>query len=318
MKILYTTILLLFCSTLFAQVENGLVAYFKLDSVDFTDETGTQNGTVSSRGNGSFSSASDKTSSSDKAIVMFGGVAEAGTSTRSITNALTVSAWIKTTQDISANSAICSQYNCTLSGGFLLYISNGQISFDIRDNSSQGYMTSGKSSKISDNSWHHVVGRVSSTGMVAIWIDGNLANSYQYSNINSLSSGCGLAIGGLSSLNTANATGQYMGDLDEVRIYNRALDSLEIDTLYQYPYNAVVLGVNPVKVIVYPNPVNNLLSINGLTEKTDYVVINALGQEALKGISYSTINVSTLGKGIYTLILLDKKKQHTRYAKFIK
>jgi hypothetical protein len=317
--LLLSFILIVFSSS--AQVENGLVAHFKLDSADFTDEVGTANGLTSTRGNGSFSSTSDKTSTKNTATNFSGGISEAGTGGRKISNSLTVSTWIKTTQNVTTSSAIVSQYNCATKAGFLFSINQGTVQLDVRDNSSNGYMKSGKSSRIDDNLWHHIVGTLSSSGRLSIWVDGKRESINSYGSINSLSSGCGLAIGGLSSLNTLNQAGEYLGDMDELRIYNRTLDSLEIDTLSQYPYStASVSNVENQKIMIYPNPANSILSISGIegySNYSTYSINDAFGRIVQQGEVLKSISLQQVSNGQYTLTLHGKKFDKIAVAKFV-
>lgn len=305
-----------------AQVENGLVAHFMLDGIDFTDETGTQDGVSNSRGNSTFDSTLDKTGGMNLATDFQGGIMEAGTNRRTITNEVSVSAWIRTSASTAFNQAIVSQYNCDFSGGYLLYLREGTVSMDIRDNSNKGYMTSGKSSIINDNKWHHVVGDVSSAGDISIWVDGQLASSNTYSTINSLMSGCGLAVGGLSTLNTLNTTGPFDGDIDEVRIYNRSLDSLEVDTLYQYPYTTASISsrLKLESIAIYPNPASNELHIDYLNvSKYDVSITDVIGKDVLRTTAKDVLDISFLTSGSYILTIIEKDSgQPIGTAKFIK
>ncbi len=307
--------------TSYSQVTDGLVAHFKLDSMDFTDETGTANGINSSRGNGSFSSDLDKTSTSGTATEFKGGIMEAGADLRKITNSISVSAWVKTTLSDDTIKIIVSKYNCSVLSGFLLYVKSGKVALDIRDNSSKGYMVSGLSSqKVNDGAWHHIVGSVSSAGVVSIWVDGRTGSHMSYGTINSLESLCGLAISGLPSLNTKNKARPFIGSIDEVRIYNRALDSLEVDTLYQYPYpnSSVDNSINSLQLSVYPNPTNQFLFIDAEVNNVfTFNVTDAVGKSVSSGETRDQIDLAKLSDGIYVLTLTNPEgiRVHLKFVK---
>jgi len=87
--------------------------------------------------------------------------------------------------------------------------------------------------------------------------------------------------------------------------------------------NASVLGVpnqtygNSNKVIVYPNPANDIVFIQGLDgESFDYRIFNYNGQLLQdRETSNKSISVKDLPTGFYTLIIFDTKGN--RYAKKI-
>ena len=67
---------------------------------------------------------------------------------------------------------------------------------------------------------------------------------------------------------------------------------------------------------IYPNPVSDVLYLKNLPcEQMDYSVFNVLGQEVAKGLSYGTISVAALEKGLYFLQI--KGKNYCKTAKFI-
>lgn len=81
---------------------------------------------------------------------------------------------------------------------------------------------------IKDGVWHHVVGIVDrSKSEALIYIDGILKNSMPFSA--SAYNDSNLIIGAWSK--TASVE-NFNGTLDDVRIYNRALDANEVKSLY--------------------------------------------------------------------------------------
>lgn len=75
--------------------------------------------------------------------------------------------------------------------------------------------------------------------------------------------------------------------------------------------------VNHVRLIVYPNPANEIIKINvNNGQNINYEIYNLLGELVLKG-SGETINTETLPKGIFTLCAeVDGKK--IGFEKFVK
>ena len=68
-------------------------------------------------------------------------------------------------------------------------------------------------------------------------------------------------------------------------------------------------------IIIYPNPVKNILTIDGLVVQ-DVVIYSVLGKEVLKISNLNTIDVSSLSKGVYFIKVSDGIKAATK--KFIK
>ena len=68
-------------------------------------------------------------------------------------------------------------------------------------------------------------------------------------------------------------------------------------------------------IIIYPNPVKNMLTIDGLVVK-DVVIYSVLGKVVLKMSNQNTIDVSSLSKGVYFIKVSDGINASTK--KFIK
>ncbi len=69
--------------------------------------------------------------------------------------------------------------------------------------------------------------------------------------------------------------------------------------------------------LVYPNPANTTISIQGnFNKNTPYVITNLQGQVVQEGILAPLINIESLPKGLYYLQLEDKES--VCYAKFLK
>ncbi|RTZ46323.1 T9SS type A sorting domain-containing protein [Chryseobacterium arthrosphaerae] len=68
---------------------------------------------------------------------------------------------------------------------------------------------------------------------------------------------------------------------------------------------------------VYPNPVNDILNITGLSGETQFEIHNAVGQLVKNGkTSNNQIHVSELAKGVYVITLNNAKVSES--IKFVK
>ncbi|MCC9137753.1 LamG domain-containing protein [Pontibacter silvestris] len=143
---------------------------------------------------------------------------------RGIENEVTVEAWIKTNSF--GHHHILSKYDRDAERGFQLLIQNGKACLAGRDGSGS-YRLSGYSATIvADNSWHHIAGVVHE-GTWTIYVDGKLQNQFisRYENT-ILRSNEELLIGNYYYSQLGNHF--YNGQVDEVRIWKRALSIEEI------------------------------------------------------------------------------------------
>ncbi|HTO16318.1 MAG TPA: LamG-like jellyroll fold domain-containing protein [Edaphocola sp.] len=100
----------------------------------------------------------------------------------------------------------------------------------------------------------------------------------------------------------------FIGKLDDIRIYKRALNEQEIQLLFTE--NTVnIMNVNNSRLSIYPNPANEVITIDGLQSGT-IQIINMHGQ-VIKKVDISnlktTIDISKFNPGIYILTLHSEK-----------
>lgn len=194
-----------------SDVTEGLVAYYPFNG-DANDAIGDADASAVGAG---ISYTEDRFGNSNKAcsgtigssISIFGNRVP-------LSNSITFAAWIKNTSSSNGNYLYCSSFGIYFSGV------NNKISFDI-------YTTSPLTIEgaISDE-WTHVVETYdNSTGIAALYINGEPISDATSSNL--------LASISLSGLSFAS----WDGIIDDLRIYNRVLTANEIKQLYQYHNN---------------------------------------------------------------------------------
>jgi len=199
---------------------------------DATDLVGNTNGTLN---NGTY-----VTGKFGKGISLTGvSASNFSTNKAAIAGAYSSSLWFKTT----TGGYILSEW--TNSNGFGLYdsIANGEYATTYYTGSTAWLLGSGDLS-LMDDEWHHaVVTFDGTTGVdgVNLYIDGVLAGSTQ-STASILGSGNkALNIGGSGHTNS-----YYNGEVDHLEIYNRALTSSEVSSLYSQSKLRVNRTHNPV------------------------------------------------------------------------
>lgn len=199
-------------------------------------------------------------------------------------------------------SAITPNLQIMLQGaymGFGVYLApNTGKAIGFFDFSSTGSVQS--NDVLTDGEWHHIV----------VQSDGNVTSMYVDGEFNG--SKAEPMITGDGSLNNrlyigrSNVLAQpFTGQLNDVRIYNRTLTEKEIIELSSKPIT-VSLEDNKIiseqkKLIIYPNPTSQLISIAPEDIYT-YQVFNLHGQLVLYGRGAS-IDVSQLVAGTYHLLI---------------
>ncbi len=151
-----------------------------------------------------------------------------GNNSLDISNNLTISAWIKTS-DTSGNGRIIQRRALGATKGYEFSVgTNGSLGFFYGDGTNYGYSDAwGVNNKINDGSWHHVVLTIvngsTPSGSAISYVDGIFFAQQNFSTVGSFTQTTNLIIGNYS-------TKYFKGSIDEIRIYNRALSQSEIQT----------------------------------------------------------------------------------------
>ena len=292
----------------------GLVAWYPFNG-NAKDSSGNgNNGTAV----GSITWGKDRFDGADRAAVFNGTTSYVNvdsSSTLAISGDITVSAWVKADTMTSGSCIVEKYYRNTLSDhGWLLQADgSGKAFFEGRDGSGGGNtIKSGFGAEVDNNKWHHVVGQRAGS-VWKIYVDTVLSNQFNASSTGSINSGGPLAIG--AYLNTTPVNGVWKGSMDDIRIYNRALNGQEIFSLYQErptgvatnrstPPEGYFLSQN------YPNPFNPSTTIEYQIPRQSFVtlkVFDVLGREVATlanekkdaGDYLLRFDASGLGSGVY-------------------
>lgn len=282
----------------YSQVTEGLVGHFTFNNGSFADLAGYNDCVLSANGDSTYYLTNDRFDNPEYAIDFQGAVLNGGTISRDITNEVTISLWMKTTVSPDDVKFVINKYYCVEPPqGYLMAVQGDSVTFDGRDNTPLGYMRSGWSkTAVNDGEWHHLVGLARAEGIWEIWVDAHKDTSNTYAPLSGLNHGfCSLGIAGPDYIEESRI---YLGVLDDIRIYNRALDSLEIDSLYNEP-NPAGTGLpdrpaNSILQRVSPNPFTTSTTIIyqlQQPEKVTLSIFNRLGQ-----IIYQVQETQTQGK----------------------
>lgn len=212
-----------------SSLNQGLVGYWKMDE---TTWSGTAGEVIDSSGNENNGTAVSGAEASPSAKFgrsgYFAGIDENvainnSPSISNFSNGVTVSLWFKTNSVSTAQSQF--GYN---GGGFLnFWMNSGVSSTNLRWETNAGQAIT-STTAIYPNTWYHAVGVYDTkTGIASLYINGRIDVSANLT-FNTSKSGI-VTIGSYS-------TSQYFfnGNIDEVRIYNRALSPAEAQELYNF------------------------------------------------------------------------------------
>lgn len=145
------------------------------------------------------------------------------------------------------------------------------------------------------------------------YINGTLFDS-TYSPGTITSYGVDLYIGKFGNLEYATP-----GVIDDIRIYNCALDSNSIQELYDEVITHIDKIENEVNVKIYPNPTRQYVHIDADEKISKIIIRNSMGTAVRTYYSnIETINLINLANGIYIIHFYDENKNLIRAKKIIK
>ena len=170
----------------------------------------------------------------------FNGTSSVITTNMSIGGAFTISFWAKDTL-FSTNYYLLATSTGSSTSGIVIGGANGSgTKYSFRLNQTSTGVFNFDSGVVDDSDWHHVVmtyDNTTSANSAKIYINGSLNAQATATGTNTFSHTYNLNIMRDPS-NPANYPGKFaVGDLDQLRIFNKALDSGEVTQLYNEPNN---------------------------------------------------------------------------------
>lgn len=242
-----------------AQVPTNPIAYYTLDYTGF--DIGTDNLTLVVGGNSS--STTSRFGNTNAATHFDGTTGSMYTSTpgnyHPVTGSqITISLWYKTTTSISS-AGLVDNSEATTSNGYGIDVYMGQIRFLGGGNSGIGLTID------NDGGWHHLL--FTKNGAIGSWyVDGALiSTTFGMVDLTTPTTGVNFTIAKRN-----DNTNFFDGDLDDIRIYNFAVDGNQASSMYHehgyltpsnslvghYPLdgNGIDFGTAPTNLVFFPNP----------------------------------------------------------------
>ncbi len=213
---------------------SGLALYWTFDTPD--DAGGTAQDKSGNNGNGTIVGSPVQIVGKLNEALSFNGASTSVTmnpadGATAFNNSVTVAAWIKTTA--TSVEGIISKYNAAGYGWGYLLRTNASGTVELLlgwGDVASGPGLATDTTKINDGQWHHVAAVLTLGVGVTFYIDGNYSSATATNITAGGDNGSSLVVG----VNPYTGFGNYFnGSVDEVRIYNRALNATEVNTVYQ-------------------------------------------------------------------------------------
>ncbi|MDD3925907.1 MAG: LamG domain-containing protein, partial [bacterium] len=146
-----------------------------------------------------------------------------------ITGDMTISAWIKSTA-ASSNLNLIRKWNTSLSQGWMFSIPWGYLKLIYNESSGVNKYVSSNITSYLDGNWHQVASVKSGTNPMKLYVDGTEVSSYSHQDNGSTMT---VGTGQYAMLGYPNQYGgPFSGQIDAVRVYNKALSASEIMEIY--------------------------------------------------------------------------------------
>ena len=309
---LFTIVLLLFGLNSFGQLDSGLIAKYYFNNGNANDDSG--NGYDADTVNATLTV--DRFGNTDRAY-SFDGLQFINIPYSAPFNLdeISISVWFKVLNPDSLWQRIVT-FPVSATGGnqhfSIMYNFSPEpykimTYFDQANN--QGAVYAVSNDTVNNNLWHHFVGTISTSNLQIIsYLDGIPVDTTSFTNAPTPADGH-LQIGRFNYTFNEN----FIGDIDDIRLYDRAISALEVDSLFNEENSTVgILSLEPeTSFSVFPNPFKNILNIqNESNLEIQFTLYNSLGiiiyEEALKS-KTSKIDLSSNPSGIYFYKLTDNK-----------
>lgn len=328
---LLTLLLVTLATTAFAQVNlsNGLVAHYKFDGNVADSSSNGLNGTL----NGA-TYDSNRYKKPNTALKFNGSsdyVSVAHNNKLSITSDKSISLWFKIPNASGLTfypSMVYKQGQGDFSNYVIFFaeessygVNRYKIGFQQGANNTNKDLFTKEKYPDYINQWVNIVGTYSSSdGYMRIYFNGKLSDSLSAPNLTSYTSTDDLQIG---RGNKANFSANYFkGSIDEVRIYDRALNNDEVTALQvaDKPLGIFKPAAQSKQFSIYPNPSNGEFTIFSPSNFDNEIIVNVSDIQGKLVYSSAisngeTLNLTTLKQGTY--IVEVKSEQSIERHKLI-
>jgi hypothetical protein len=237
----------------------------------------------------------------------------------------TINMWFKTANSAGEQLIFKADYTNAYGEQFSLHlnpttVNNSNNHFGIKYNSNCSPMTSpwtlcSNSLMLNDDKWHMVTATIDPQ-YVKYYIDGVLKTTTPAPSTTYTNCASEISIGRCWSYEPSF----FIGKIDDVAIWNRALSQEEISALY----NGAPAGIEFVKegfnIAAYPNPTKNKINLNVDAKylQANYKLIDQIGKSLCNGVindCNTEIDLSSFASGIYFIQVGNPTKETIKIVK---
>ena len=145
-------------------------------------------------------------------------------------DSFTATAWVKLDKEIKDYRAILGKANVNSKNGYALrHTKNGHLGLLLESSEEEKEINVVSENDYRDGEWHHLVGVVNRLNQTAyLYVDGLLKEKKDISQLGTMVNDCHFNLAGLN-----NNSVFFQGLIDEARLYNRSLSSLEVRNLFK-------------------------------------------------------------------------------------
>jgi hypothetical protein len=312
-----------FYGSSFAQLENNLIARYYFNAGDARDEVGNNDGTVVDAilVKDRFNNPQSAYFFDGNGYITFGDKPEFQMGSGSFA----ISFWMKkdefTFQGYPIVKRATGSNNQMESGYGVHFTGDGKdmevlIAYD-------DFSSDGPGKALIDNlEWHHYVISYDRRDKMKLYIDNYLIDEIDikpnfFQTLNATPAALTMGV-------DANDTENFVGTVDDVRIYKRSLNASDVSLLYEEEYiptsNKEIQNID-LSAYLYPNPADNFILIanplysNGVTKVFD-TNGKLIASEKINSRDNIHINVASWKKGLYLIKLQTEDGQETN-ARFV-
>ncbi|MFM7024165.1 MAG: LamG-like jellyroll fold domain-containing protein [Flavobacteriales bacterium] len=283
---------------LFAQAPtDGLVAKYYFNSGNASADVGVNNGVVTGA-----SKTTDRFGNPNAAYSFDGNdnIKVPYYSALNVSAGLTISAWVKMSNNTNQQAIVSRWANSKSTDQYLLMTSSGT---PLIATGNPTYSANGVTCTPTFNNgvWYHVVFEWTNSGDHKLFVNGVKTDSTRLASFATINS---VAVNDLYFGMQSGGTRYFKGVIDDISIYNRALNYSEIAALYnEIDFATSVEDTKAAVMSIYPNPASEMLQVDlGTLQNASFKLYSLQGQLLLQQDNLSgsnALDVSTLVPGIY-------------------
>lgn len=311
-----------------AQIISGTIASYTFNNANANDDIGTNHGTVNGAtltsdrfGNANHAYHFDATNSA------YISIPNHASNNFTNTQPFSISCWIKIDSN-NSQSAVISKHSMPMWEGYALWTNNLTDPGYCMGAGTLGFYTASAAledacantlAALDYSHWKFItVSYGGTTNSSKLYVDGVLQSDIG-SVSGPLNNAIDLIIGAGYDSMTGLYGGYFTGNIDDIGIYDHALNQLEVDSLFNagnpvWPTHVKNEFETQSDIIISPNPAHGKIH---LSQTCNLSICNIIGKRVLSQRNTNTVDINSLNEGIYILHLSSSEGKELQVAKII-